>query len=512
MVEWGHEMNNKLDILTGLYNRVWLKMYIADLLKNKQRVAVALMNIDFFSNINDKIGRENGDRVLKRISSFLTKDKKILVARYGGDEFVILYVNKDDDHIKENIKCIKKMLYKNKFIDVYPYEKVPIKFSIGVAFSSDNLRGTFLLLKSAEIALLNAKKKGRNRIEFSQGQKMNFIKNEGICTTVIGRSLKGQSINNEVAYFASISQPYGVDLDINGDLLYVDRSNHQVKRIQNNRIYNVAGCGKCGFSGDGHAPIDAKLCKPSGIAVHESGRIYIADTGNHCIRVIDKKVIKRIAGNGESGYSGDGSDAVDAKLNRPGGVVVDEAGNIYTNDYGNNVIRKIDTNGIITTVAGNGEYGYEGDNGNALQAKIDRPYGLCIKPDGKILYIADYGNHCVRMVDLETNKIETLCGNGQPGYSGDGDICHNATLNGPYWLLLHENKLLIADAHNHCIRQIDLSTKIITTLVGNGEPGYVDTKSDIDSVRLNIPAGIIMDKKNLYIADYGNNAIRKLKV
>lgn len=239
-------------------------------------------------------------------------------------------------------------------------------------------------------------------------------------------------------------------------MLFVDRSNHQIKKVHNGRVYTVAGSGVHGCTGD-HGP------------------------------------------------------AVDACLHRPGGVATDQAGNLYTNDYGNNVIRKIDTKGMISTVAGNGNYGYEGDHGQAGMAALNKPYGLCVAPDGSRLYIADYGNHCIREVNLRTGTIETLCGTGIPGYSGDDGLCSLAQLNGPFWVTLYKNELFIADANNHAIRKIDLSTKIITTAVGDGTPGYVDVAYDLKHVKLNIPAGIAINDQYIFIADYGKNVVRKVR-
>ena len=199
-------------------------------------------------------------------------------------------------------------------------------------------------------------------------------------------------------------------------------------------------------------------------------------------------------------------------MNRPGGVVVDNAGNIYTNDYGNNVIRKIDTNQRISTVAGNGRHGYYGDGKKATEAAFNCIYGLCVDDAGETLYAADYYNHCVRKINLKTNIIKTLCGTGKAGYSGDGGLCYNAELNGPFWIKLHCNNLYIADANNHCIRKIDLNTKIIEIVIGNGHAGYVDSESEITEAWLNIPAGIAFNGNFMYIADYGNNAIRKVKL
>ena len=510
MAEWGFSMKYKYDKLTGLYNRAWAEQYIGKCFKKKKLISAAIIDIDFFANINEKIGNENGDDVLKRIAGFLSMNKEAAVARYGGDEFIIIYVDISIDKVIEHANNLKQDFKLTHFVTIPPYEKAPVKFSMGIASSSINTNGTFLLLKSAEIALSKAKKNGRNRIELADDKKMHFLKNNGICTTIVGRSLKGNCKDGTDAYFASIAEPYGVELDLNDDLLIVDRSNHQIKRVHNKRICTIAGCGQAGYSGDGRSAKRSRLCKPSGVAVHKTGKMYIADTGNHRIRMVENGVISTVAGNGECGYSGDGNSALNARLNRPGGIVADDEGNLYTNDYGNNVIRKIDINGIIATIAGSGEFGYEGDNSFAILAKLDKPYGLCISLEGKTLYLADYGNHCIREVDLKSGIIKTLCGTGEPGYSGDGDVCYKAKLNGPFWVCLYDYNLLIADANNHCIRKINLSTKIITTIIGNGKAGYVDDSSDISKVRLNIPAGMTQHGNNLYIADYGNNAIRKV--
>ncbi len=512
MVEWDCDMDKSMDYLTGLYNRKWIENFIGLNLKVKQKVSIAILDLDFFNNINKKIGYHNGNEVLKRIANFFPLKKQMVAARYGSDEFILVFINMKDEFIKKYINNLFIQFKKSRFIALSPYEKVKLTFSMGVAHSSNNINGTFLILKSAEIALSQAKKKGRNRIEYAKDKKLHILKQEGICTTVIGRSLKGYCKNGENAYLASISEPYGVDRDKNGDLLFVDRSNHQIKRVHNNRVYTVSGCGISGYKGDGESSKKAKLCKPSGVCVHKSGRMYIADTGNHCIRIIENKKISTIAGSGESGYSGDGDIATTAKLNRPGGVAVDDKENIYTNDYGNNVIRKISKDGIITTIVGNGEFGYSGDLDKATKASLNRPYGLCVEPNGSMLYIADYGNHCIREVNLNTGIITTLCGTGEAGYFGDGFPCNQATLNGPFWVSLDNNKLYIADSNNHCIRKVDLSTKIITTVVGNGNQGYVDHIKDLRKIRLNIPAGMVINKDTLYIADYGNNAIRKVKI
>lgn len=503
-------MVQERDELTGLYQRAWMIKCIEASVSENQEIGIGIMDLDFFTNINAQIGYENGDLVLQRIAAAFPVKHHIKMARYGSDEFLFLFIGHNELFIREYLEQLKQLFRKSRFICIHPYEKVRITFSMGVVFRGELAGDGFRLLKTAEIALAKAKKEGRNRIEYLSEKLLNMQNTEGRCMTLVGKSLKGASEEGCVAYTASIAEPYGVELDRNRELLFVDRSNHQIKRIHKGRLYTVAGCGREGYFGDGGSPKLAGLCKPSGVCVDRLGRIYIADTGNHCIRKIERGVISTVAGNGQCGYSGDGFNACCATLNRPGGVTVDNNFNIYTNDYGNNVIRRIDEQGIITTVAGNGEYGYEGDNENAVYAAFNKIYGLYVEPSGRNLYIADYGNHCIRYVNRETGIIRTLCGNGEKGYSGDGGLCSDASLDSPYWVYYRDNALYIADTGNHCIRRIDLETMLISTAAGGGGAGYVDHERDRYKSKFHIPAGIAVDEKYLFIADYGNNAIRRV--
>ena len=498
------------DPLTGRYQRSWMMSFIEESVQEKGAIGIGIMDLDYFTNINAGIGYENGDLVLKKIAASLPEDRNIKIARYGSDEFLFLLTGYEQEFIRNYFEQLKKMFRTSRFIDTPLYEKVRITFSLGVVIRKSGNRDTFPLLKTAEIALAKAKKEGRNRIEYLTEEALCIHNTGNQCVTLAGKSLKGSCKEGALAYTASISEPYGVELDQNKDILFVDRSNHQIKRIHKARIYTVAGCGKEGYAGDGGAPLHARLCKPSGVCVDKYGRIYIADTGNHCIRKIEQGKISTVAGNGKSGYAGDGASAGMAALNRPGGVAVDDDGNLYTNDYGNNVVRKIDPQGIITTIAGSGAYGYEGDGKQAVDAALNKIYGLCVEPAGDNLYIADYENHCVRCVSLNTGIIQTLCGTGEKGYEGDGGCCRNAKLNGPYWVHYKDGCLYIADAGNHCIRRVHLGTRIITTVAGGNGAGYVDHASDRCKIKFRIPAGMAADETFLYIADYGNNAIRRV--
>lgn len=363
-------------------------------------------------------------------------------------------------------------------------------------------------MKAAEIALLTAKKQGRNRVVIGPDEKIS-MNTHGLCSTVVGNSLRGDCGDGAYAYEAPIKEPYGLDSHKSLGLLFVDRSNHKIRSVFNNQIFNIAGNGKSGYSGDGGSPGSAMLCKPSGVAVHEpTGDIYIADTGNHCIRKISGGIIVTAAGNGSAGYTGDGADAVKACLKRPGGVAVDDNGNVYTNDYGNNVIRRISPEGIIHTVAGNGSYGCGGDGGPAVSAQLNKPYGLGVSKDGRWLYIADYENNRIRRVNMENGIIRTICGAGTIKYGAECVEASRACLINPYWVTPYGDYLFIADHHR--VSVMDLKQNTVRTLVGSCKPGYIDSEISLSQARLCIPAGMAVHGGSLYIADYGNNAIRKV--
>jgi sugar lactone lactonase YvrE len=194
-------------------------------------------------------------------------------------------------------------------------------------------------------------------------------------------------------------------------------------------INTIAGNGTAGYSGDGGPANSAELNSPSGIATDGSGNLYIADPANNRIREVamGTGVISTFAGNGTAGYSGDGGPATNAELQLPVEVAVDSAGNLYIADQGNNVIRKVATNGTITTVAGNNAEGYSGDNGQATNATLYAPAGVALDSVGN-LYIADAGNNRIRLVNT-AGTITTYAGNGTAGYSGDNGAATSATLN-----------------------------------------------------------------------------------
>lgn len=254
------------------------------------------------------------------------------------------------------------------------------------------------------------------------------------------------------------------------------------------------------------------LLLPSAIAYDAQGNLYIAETGNHDIRKVDTAGnITTIAGTGTQGFSGDGGPATSAELDSPQGLAVDAAGNLYIADTHNQRIRKISAaTGIITTVAGTGTAGYSGDSGPAISARLDLPTAIALDAAGN-LYVADSANHRIRRVSA-TGIITTVAGNGIEGYSGDNGPAIAAELDSPSGIALDAvGDLYLADTHNQRIRKVSAATGIITTVVGNGTSGYSGDNASATSATLALPHGLTVDAaSNLYIVDTRNHRIRKV--
>lgn len=336
------------------------------------------------------------------------------------------------------------------------------------------------------------------------------IDSTGTIVTIAGNGTHGSTGDGGSAILAQLQNPESLAIGPGDDLYIAETSGRRVRKIdRNGMITTVAGTGESGFSGDGGPATQAKFGSPRAIAVDDAGSLYIADAVNTRIRKIDSTgKITTIAGNGTVGNKGDGGPAIAAELNNPRSIAVDRSGNLYIADSVNHRIRKVDVNGRISTIAGSGIRGFSGDGGPATRAQLAFPDGVVVDRDGNV-YIGDYASHRVRKVD-PNGTITTVAGAG-PGYPGDGDLATQAFLSFPKYAVLDKNGILyIADTANHRIRRVDRDGEI-TTIAGTGTGGFSGDGGFAVNAQLNEPYGVILDSAgNIYIADTANHRVRKV--
>ena len=278
------------------------------------------------------------------------------------------------------------------------------------------------------------------------------------------------------------------------------------------QISTVAGDGQWFFEGDGGPATGAPIYLPSGLAVDGAGNLYLADTINNRVRRVDaiSHIITTVAGTGNAGLQGDNGPATLAEIAQPSGLALDGAGNLYIADAGNSAVRRVDAvSGTITTVAGMlGQAGYTGDNGPAMSAKLDNPQGIALTASGDLL-IADTSNAAVRVVTVADGQIQTIAGTGTAGYNGDGVLATAAELNEPSSIAVRfDGAIAIADLGNNRVRLMTAGGTI-DTIAGNGTLGYSGDSGPATQAELQGPAAVTFDPAgDLFIADSVNNCIR----
>jgi sugar lactone lactonase YvrE len=281
---------------------------------------------------------------------------------------------------------------------------------------------------------------------------------------------------------------------------------------QSSVMTTVAGTGTAGYNGDGRQATTAQLNGPFDVAVDAGGNLYIAEWYNNRVRKVNVStgIISTIAGNGGHLFSGDGGPATQAELNSPEGLAIDAAGNIYISDSLNHRVRKVSTSGIITTIAGTGSPGFNGD-GPARSAELNDPAGLVLDSSASNLYIADQANHRIRRLNLGSGLLTTIVGTGNGGYGGDGGPAVAAQVYNPTQMAVDSGgNIFIADTYNHRVRRISASGTI-TTVAGTGKPGFSGDGGSATSAQLNNPTSVALDSAgHLYIGDAYNGRIRQV--
>jgi uncharacterized protein (TIGR03437 family) len=383
------------------------------------------------------------------------------------------------------------------------------------------------------------------------------VATDGTITTISGTGATAAiAQGDDTATKLAMIAPFGVAADGSGNVFIAEYGTNRIRKVDSSgKITTAIGDGNQGFAGDGGPANKVEMSGPTAVTVDSSGNIYFADSRNNRIRKLAGGNVTTIVGNGLVSYSGDGGPAVSAQLNAPLGVAVDPAGNIYIADTSNNVVRKIGTNGNITNFAGNASAGSNGDGGVATAAQLSGPQGVAVDSAGNVfiadtlnnkirkvtpggtistfgssanlnqpygvttdsagnVYVAEFGGHRVRRISADGGTVTTVAGNGNQGYSGDGGAPTGAMLNGPKSVAFDSvGNIYIADGGNNRVRKIspDGSGGLrIDTIAGNGLGGYDTDGVSATSTPVGNPTAVALDSiGNIYIAD-GSLRVRKV--
>ncbi len=340
---------------------------------------------------------------------------------------------------------------------------------------------------------------------------MSVVVRAQIITTIAGTGTSGFGGDGGLATAANMTQPWGLDLDpATGNIYFSDFLNRRVRKIDPSGVVTtIAGNGSAIHSGDGGPATAAGIAGPTAIKMHGTD-LYIAEVYSSYVRKVDAAGnISTVAGNGVSGSTGDGGPATNASISSPNGIWVDAPGNIYICDQYTHHIRKVNSAGIISTIAGSGGSGYTGDGGAATLATMTRPDNVCVDVSGNV-YFSDFDNNVVRKVST-TGIITTYAGNGIGGFSGDGGQATAAKLHGAANIQFDlSGNCYIADATNNRIRKIT-PAGIISTIAGTGTAGFSGDGGPALSAQLNNVNLTCPDAYgNIYVGDMFNNRLRKI--
>lgn len=340
-----------------------------------------------------------------------------------------------------------------------------------------------------------------------QGHRIRRISADGVMATVAGGNGKGFSGDGGHARDAQVAEPEGIAVDGDGNIFIADTGNYRVRKIAPGGIITTIAGGGTTFPGDAVPASSAALFIPSNVASDQEGNIYLA--AGWIQKVSRDGLISIVAGNGTYSYAGDGGPATAAQLRGAADAVVDHAGNVLISDWANSMIRRVGKDGIITTIAGNGKYGFSGDGGPAARASFSVPHGLAVDASGSLL-MADSENHRIRKISAE-GIVTTVAGNGIPIRAGDGGPATSASINYPLGITVdRQGNLFIADYGNDCVRKVSVDGTI-ETVAGTGTRGFSGDGGPATSALLFAPRDVAVDQEgNLFFTDAVNNRIRKV--
>ena len=334
-------------------------------------------------------------------------------------------------------------------------------------------------------------------------------------SSIAGNGEQGYSGDGGPATDATMDNPFHVELDPSESrLLFADCFNYRIRAVDLNtgKISNVAGNGSAGHSGDGGAATEASIDEIYAIQITSNGDVYMAQRFNPSVRKIDAKtgVISTVAGDGTIGFGGDGGPATNAQMREPNDCVLDGKGGLLICDILDQRVRRLDLeSGIMTTFAGTGEKVHTGDGGPASEAGLLGPRAICADSDG-IVYLCEREGNTLRKID-PNGIITTIGGTGEKGYSGDGGPAINATFNGPKAIRCdRDGNVLIVDTENHSVRKYDAGTGIVTTVAG-GHKGSDGDGGDALEAGMARPHGVVAASDGaFYVADSENHRVRKV--
>jgi streptogramin lyase len=345
----------------------------------------------------------------------------------------------------------------------------------------------------------------------------------GTITTIAGTGKPGSNGTAGVAVETNIDQPFGVEIGPDGALYITEVGQHRVRRLdmKSGQLTTVAGCGEKGYSGDGGPATEAKLNEPYEVRFDRQGNMFFVEMQNHLIRRVDVKTgqISTVAGTGRAGEEGDGGPAVKAQFRSPHSIAFDAQDRLYVADIGNHRIRRIDPKtGLVESIAGNGRKELPRDGASAQGQPILGPRALCIA--GNTLWIALREGNSVWRLDLQSGLLRHVAGTGKTGYSGDGKDNEGgealqATFSGPKGIAVGpKGRVVVVDTENQVIREIDPEAGTIRTVAGSGPKakGFGGDGGTATAAKMDRPHGICVGADGaVYIGDTNNHRVRRVK-